>query len=946
MKHGDIILIGDFNAKLEIEKDNKIIQQQSGNGKRLQRTINNTGLHPITTEANIGTWTRVNRHNTNEKSIIDYALASQNIKPNIRRVEIDEEGIRRPKGKNETDHNTITVELDLKTRRSQKTITKWNITEETNWKLYNEILSEEPEITTYEEWENRIKEALLRTAGRKTIKTEKKATLSKECRAIRKRMKETKRAFERECNDNSQHKHETYKQLVEVNTELKTVLEREQQERIKRITDKLIADGGVKSKYFWNLRNKLTNKQKSEYDHITEDDRKILNPEEAKESIAKYYEELYKAREGNEEYKQQTEEIELKYNSVSEEMGKLPECSQITYQETKGAIRKLKNDKAPGPDSIPNEALKNMDRTNCEQTTRILNQILTTEDFPPSWQNSKIIRIYKGKGIKGKCSSERGITLSSNVGKTFERIINQRIEGALNITDEQAGGRKGKSKVDHIAALQTIIEWNKNGKKPTYITFLDVTKAYDKAWIKAIMYVMEKAGLNNRLWRIVDGLNKNLTASIDTKYGPTRQIKIRDSIRQGGVLSVVQYATLMDEISKETTKTNIGESTGNNNETLNTLLWMDDVALITNNLEDMQKLLNITNDIANKYHIAFGKEKSKILKIGREKKQKDTPPKEPTLGDMTIEYTNSYKYLGFTMNSSNNLQDQIKTIQSKTEGAYQTIISLLQNKEFSKIEMSSIWKLVETCIIPIITYSSEVWTPSKKEMENLNKILDNIIKRILMTPLSTPREVLYIETNLMDIERIIDKRKLNMLYRTNRNRNKITNMLHQGRKKTKWMKDMENIIRKYRINKNNLLKMKPGKAKNHIRKIVHRKFREELFENAAGKTKVEHTVNRYIGHEKNNYTNVLDRRTTSIIFKTRTRMIDVKANYKNKYKDQTCRLCKKENETQQHILTECEITRKNNLTIDYDMLSAHSPIITKSVARKIEKILEMLSNSN
>ena len=108
---------------------------------------------------------------------------------------------------------------------------------------------------------------------------------------------------------------------------------------------------------------------------------------------------------------------------------------------------------------------------------------------------------------------------------------------------------------------------------------------------------------------------------------------------------------------------------------------------------------------------------------------------------------------------------------------------------------------------------------------------------------------------------------------------------------------------------------------------------------------MEHTINRYIGHEKNNYTNVLDRKTTSTIFKTRTRMIDVKANYKNKYKDQTCRLCKKENETQQHILTECEITRKNNLTIDYDMLSAHSHIITKSVARKIEKILEMLSNS-
>ena len=35
-------------------------------------------------------------------------------------------------------------------------------------------------------------------------------------------------------------------------------------------------------------------------------------------------------------------------------------------------------------------------------------------------------------------------------------------------------------------------------------------------------------------------------------------IKIKDSIRQGGVLSVLQYATVMDEIAKEIQKLNKG----------------------------------------------------------------------------------------------------------------------------------------------------------------------------------------------------------------------------------------------------------------------------------------------------------------------------------------------------------------------------------------------------
>ena len=46
-------------------------------------------------------------------------------------------------------------------------------------------------------------------------------------------------------------------------------------------------------------------------------------------------------------------------------------------------------------------------------------------------------------------------------------------------------------------------------------------------------------------------LNSNLKTTIITKDGPTRQIEIKDSIRQGGVLSATLYALMMDEINKD-----------------------------------------------------------------------------------------------------------------------------------------------------------------------------------------------------------------------------------------------------------------------------------------------------------------------------------------------------------------------------------------------------------
>ena len=52
-------------------------------------------------------------------------------------------------------------------------------------------------------------------------------------------------------------------------------------------------------------------------------------------------------------------------------------------------------------------------------------------------------------------------------------------------------------------------------------------------------------------------MNSNLNAKI-MKHGFTRKIKITDSTRQGGILSVVGYPTMIDEIAKELDKNDLG----------------------------------------------------------------------------------------------------------------------------------------------------------------------------------------------------------------------------------------------------------------------------------------------------------------------------------------------------------------------------------------------------
>ena len=142
-----------------------------------------------------------------------------------------------------------------------------------------------------------------------------------------------------------------------------------------------------------------------------------------------------------------------------------------------------------------------------------------------------------------------------------------------------------------------------------------------------------------------------------------------------------------------------------------------------------------------------------------------------------MEETDKFTCLGEINNRMMNLSDQIKSINSKAEAAYQRLMTITEDRDFKGIKMASVWLLVSTCIIPIITYASETWNTTKQETKKLNQLLDKIIRRILMTPDSTPREALHIESGLLDIETIAETKRLNMKARLNRDKSEMMEQL-------------------------------------------------------------------------------------------------------------------------------------------------------------------------
>ena len=161
----------------------------------------------------------------------------------------------------------------------------------------------------------------------------------------------------------------------------------------------------------------------------------------------------------------------------------------------------------------------------------------------------------------------------------------------------------------------------------------------------------------------------------------------------------------MDEIAKELQNKNLGIET-DQDVIIDSLLWMDDVCLIHHDINKLQKMLDITNHIAKKYHIEFGAAKCKVVRIG--------PKSSLVLNGTTLEEVPTYKYLWDMINNKGDLTAHIKEIEGKVIAATQRILTETGNKEFKGMKMQAIWQLTEAVIIPIITYGAGSWDATKK----------------------------------------------------------------------------------------------------------------------------------------------------------------------------------------------------------------------------------------
>ena len=212
-----------------------------------------------------------------------------------------------------------------------------------------------------------------------------------------------------------------------------------------------------------------------------------------------------------------------------------------------------------------------------------------------------IINIDKSKKNKELLSNKKRISLSNNICKLFERVINNRIKGTLQFTEAQVGASENRAAVDQIFTLKTIIQNRTSKGQPTYIASIDLQKAFDKTWVQGLFFNLWNKGIKDKIWRIVLKLKQNIKTIILTKFEETKEIGIVDDMGQGKVLSGPEFSVLVDEIEVEL-KT-VGFTLNYGYLGIASLLFMDDITLVSKTYREMKQMIQFLQIICDKWHL-------------------------------------------------------------------------------------------------------------------------------------------------------------------------------------------------------------------------------------------------------------------------------------------------------------------------------------------------------